>query len=314
MQPVCGEIGQRMRTNLKCAVCNHLMLLAISAAALFLLGQISRKAVASSPLEPSGKIKVTVGIPPIAYLVSRIGGEHVSVTTLVQPGQSPHTFEPLPRQMLEIEATELYFRIGEPFEDQLLEKLRDTNEKLAVVNLHIGGNEHLHGADSSGAHDPHIWMSPVWALAAADSIADVLARHDSAHVDQYHANLDSFTHQMRQLDVSISDMLRPYAGRRVYVYHAGFRYFCERYFLKQIAFEEKGKEPGAKWLAEVTGMAKKDGVSILFAQPQYSFKPVETIAGEIGARVVLIDPLAEDYPDNLKKIADFFVASFGQKK
>ena len=84
------------------------------------------------------RLPVFAGIPPLAYLVEQIGGEHVKVDVLVQPGQDPHTFEPTPQQILALGRAAIFFKIDMPFESVLLEKVQEGNRRLMVVDTTAG--------------------------------------------------------------------------------------------------------------------------------------------------------------------------------
>ena len=83
-------------------------------------------------------VEVFAGIPPVAYLVERIGGDRVHVEVFIQPGQDPHTFEPGPRQIQALGQAGLFFKVGLPFENQVLEKIRTTHPRLTVVDTTEG--------------------------------------------------------------------------------------------------------------------------------------------------------------------------------
>ncbi|MBD3367508.1 MAG: ABC transporter substrate-binding protein [Candidatus Eisenbacteria bacterium] len=74
-----------------------------------------------------------VTIPPQAYFVEHVGGDHVHVDVLVGPGQSPHAFEPTPKQMARLVESDVYFTIGLPFERELVRRIRDIAPELIVV-------------------------------------------------------------------------------------------------------------------------------------------------------------------------------------
>jgi zinc transport system substrate-binding protein len=252
-------------------------------------------------------LHVTASIAPVAYFAEKIGGEYVTVSTLVGSGQSPHTFEPTPHQIMDVSDAQLFVRIGEPFEDRLLEKIHSMRE-LTLVDLRSGITLH---SDSHGhAHDPHIWLSPVLMSKQVALIADALCRIDSVHSAQYRRNQVVLTAELHTLDSMIAALLKPYQQRKVYVYHTAFGYFCEQYGLVQVAVEQEGKEPNGKWLTQIIASAKADGVTTIFTQPQYSARGAQTVADEIGARVVEIDPNAHDYAGNLLSIAQQIAASF----
>ena len=152
------------------------------------------------------RLPVFVGIPPLAYLVEQIGGEHVEVDVLVQPGQDPHTFEPTPQQVRALAKAELFFKIDMPFEDVLLEKITESNQRLAVVDATRGIEKHAmdaacsgHGgpargeqdddAHAAGEPDPHVWLSPPLLKIMAENIAEALEQADPPHAQDYRKNL-----------------------------------------------------------------------------------------------------------------------------
>lgn len=84
------------------------------------------------------KLSVFVSIAPQAYIVERVGSPHVTVGVLVQTGQDPHTFEPTPRQVMALGRAVVYFKLGLPFEERVLGKLRSVGAGPAVVDMTRG--------------------------------------------------------------------------------------------------------------------------------------------------------------------------------
>ena len=74
---------------------------------------------AGQPAADRAKLPVFAGIPPVAYLVQRIGGRHVEVGMLVQPGQNPHIFEPSPRQVVALKGRSCSLRSACPLKTRL---------------------------------------------------------------------------------------------------------------------------------------------------------------------------------------------------
>lgn len=83
-------------------------------------------------------IKVFVSILPQTYFVQRVGGARVKVTVLVGPGQSPHAYDPTPRQMSELAKAKVFFRIGVPFEKSMIPKIESTFKNLTIVDTRKG--------------------------------------------------------------------------------------------------------------------------------------------------------------------------------
>lgn len=274
----------------------------------------------SDSAKTRGRIVAFVSIPPQQYFVERIGGEHVVVEALVQPGQEPHTFEPTLKQMGRVAGADVYFSIRIPFEERLLQKIRATNPKLKVVDTCTGityrrMETHYHdGAEAREAHgahegeregelDPHTWMSPRLAKVQAANICAGLKQVDPAHAGTYGANLQALVAELDALDTRLAQALAPFKGQPLMVFHPAFGYFADDYGLVQVPIEIEGKEPSLKQLEHVIADAKKEGIRVVFVQPQFSRKMAETVAREIGGAVVPMDDLAKDYIANLDETA-----------
>ena len=89
--------------------------------------------------------------------------------------------------------------------------------------------------------------------------------------------------------------------------------FAARYGLIQVPVEDGGHDPGPRHLAEVIDRAKADGSKSIVVQPQFSRKSAQTVADAIEGEVVVLDPLAADYPDNLLRITDTLVDRFANE-
>jgi zinc transport system substrate-binding protein len=87
------------------------------------------------------------------------------------------------------------------------------------------------------------------------------------------------------------------------VFHPAWGYFARTYGLEQIAVEMEGKEPKPADLKRLIRHARERGIKVIFVQPEFSTKSAEAIAKAIGGKVVLANPLALDWANNLKEIA-----------
>ena len=268
--------------------------------------------------EQEQPLKITVSILPQEYFVKRIGGDLVQVATLVQPGQSPATYAPTPRQMAGLATSAIYFRIGVPFENVLIPKLARSIPKLTIVDQHQGlemmllEDSHIEHGEDHGDLDPHTWLDPILALKQSVVIRDTLIRFDPKGATEYNNNFASLAQDLKNLDENLKKALKPFAGSSIYVFHPAFGYFCRAYGLTQKAINPKGKEPGARYLARLIEQARDDNVQIIFVQPQFSDKAARTIAQSIGGKVVALDPLAKNYLTNMQSIARQLATSFTQ--
>ncbi len=269
-----------------------------------------------------GPLRVFVSILPQKCFVDRVGGGHVEVSVLLPPGQSPATYEPSPRQMVALGEARVYFRVGVPFETQVVAKIRSALPDLEMVDTCEGielramapGEHHHHDGEAHGhgdEQDPHVWMNPRLVKAQARTICRSLCRLDPVHRADYERNCDAFEAELDRVDREIAASLSPFRGRAFYVFHPSLGYFAEAYGLEQVAIETGGKQPAARELTALIRRAKASGVRLLFVQPQFDRRTAETVAREIGGAVVPLDPLAEDYVSNLRHVASQIAGALG---
>ena len=271
-------------------------------------------------------ISVFVSIVPQQYFVQQIGKDFVHVQVMVQPGASPATYEPKPRQMAAISKAEIYFAVGVPFEKVWLEKIAAASSKMRVVHTdhgidkismtadhHHDGEERGHKAgphqDEHGEPDPHIWLSPPLVKIQARTILAALQEIDPARSAAYQRNHDQFVSAIDLLHDQLKRTFVGHQGHRFLVFHPAWGYFAHTYGIEEVPIEVEGKSPKPARLKMLIERARREGIRMVFVQPQFSTKSAQLIAREIGGQVVVADPLAKDWMDNLRNIAEKFKAA-----
>ncbi len=283
------------------------------------------------------KLPVFVSIVPLKTFVQQIGNDRVDVQVMVQPGASPHTYEPSPRQMVAISKTRIYFAVGVAFENTWLRKITATSPNMHVVHTDHGidkipmvGHHHAEDKhenheettdphpesedhhtnenhhDEHGGLDPHIWLSPPLVKQQARTIRNALQKIDPAHESTYAANYRRFVSRIDELDTELKAVFAGKQGLQFMVFHPAWGYFARAYGLEQVPVEVEGKSPKPAQLKELIDHAKDTGIRVIFVQPQFSTQSAELIAREIGGQVVFADPLAQDWSTNLREVADKF--------
>ena len=280
-------------------------------------------------------LEVFVSIAPQKWLSDKIGGQHLLTGVLIPKGQDPHTFEPTPKQVEALGRSQLYFTVGLEFEEQIINKIRQSGSKLQIIDCTAGIEklamaEHHHGgeaahmdmagkgeqqADGHGhdGRDPHVWLSPVNLKIMAAAMAKAMIAADPQNSRDYTANLEQLNRELDALDQKIAAQLQPYAGATFFVFHPSFGYFAKRYGLQQEAVEVEGKSPTPKQLSSLIAEAKADGVKVIFVQPQFDSRSGEVIAAAIGGAVVPLDALAGDVEGNLETMASKISSALARK-
>lgn len=354
---------------------------------LSVLGALAAFATPAAHAQDSAPLHVAVSVPPIAWMVDQLAGEHVEITTLVKPGDSPHAYDPTPRQVAELSTVPLYLAIGVPFEQVWLPRLVKNNAEMQVVHLeeglntrHFGSGEaHDHGHDEAHAHeqdahhdgdhddhdehdehhdehadheaheehhgehegheehhgehhdehadhqehgaqhdededlgeaDPHLWLDPQRMQTVVERAAEVLEARLPQHASEIDANEQRLLKTLSELDAQIAQTLAPYKGRNFLIFHPSFGYFADRYSLEQHAIEVSGREPTPREMATLITRAKDENIGTIFVSGQFSQTAAKRIASSLEAEVAVLDPLAEDYLDNLKHATEALKAGF----
>lgn len=258
-------------------------------------------------------VEVSVGIPPVAYLVGRVGGERVAVTTLLPVGRDPHSFEPSPGLVGELARARLYFSLDMPFERMLLNRLAGSGPRVVEVGrgikrLPMPADHHHHGEEVSNHHhegelDPHVWLSPRALTIIAAHTMTALAEFDPPHAAYYLDNYLELKGEIEALHHRLQELLAPLAGRSFYVYHPAFGYFADTYGLIQRGVEIGGKSPTPRQLINLIHHARHNRVRVIFVQPQFDPKSAAAVARAIDGVVAPLDPLAENVLANLEEMA-----------
>lgn len=262
-------------------------------------------------LQTYANINVVVSILPQQTFVKAIGGVKVDVSLMVKPGNSPHTYEPKPSQMIAITKADLYFAIDVEFEHVWLPKFKNSNSNLLVVDLAEGINKiHMASAHEGHSHahesdDPHIWTTPKNVKIIAKNIYNALAKQDSNNTSYFKNNLDTFLASVEHTDVQIKKILSTLKENRTFmVFHPSWGYFAKTYNLKQLAVEIEGKNPKPRELMHLIKEAKTEKAQAIFTQPEFSDASAKIIANELDIPVIKVSPMSANWSENLLNIAN----------
>jgi len=263
-------------------------------------------------------INTVVSILPEKTFVKAIGGDKVNVSLMVLPGNSPHTYEPKPSQMKDVAKADLYFAIGVEFEKVWLDKFKSLNSKMQIVDLAAGiekrsitdSHLHEHNAhhkemhETTHAKDPHIWTDPKNVETIAKHIYETLVEVDANNAAYYKTNYETFLAKVTETDRQIKEILSDTPkDTKFMVFHPSWGYFAHAYSLTQLPVEIEGKSPKPKELIVLINEAKKEKIKAIFTQPEFSDSMAKVMASELHIDVIKVSPLAENWSENLLKIA-----------
>lgn len=256
--------------------------------------------------QSSDQVRVVVSVAPQEEFVKAVGKDKVQVTVMVPSGADPHTYEPLPKQMQELSQAQLYLMVGSPLEFELtwMDKMRAMNPQMKVVNTSQGIT--LLPSQGESSSDPHVWVSPRNARVMVENTYQALVEVDPDNQKYYQENRDQYLKRLDQADQNLTQSLQKVNSKKILVYHPAWAYLCRDYGLEQISIEKEGKEPTSQDLTRLVDQARQENITLVFVSPQHNQENAQVIADELGGELVVVDPLASNYLENLAQVAEAF--------
>ena len=251
-------------------------------------------------------IPVVATFSVLGDMVKRIGGEHISLTTLVGADGDTHVYQPTPQAARVVAEADVLFINGLGFEGWL-ERLVEAAPfagSLVVATTgiepiafgdhddHEEGHEegHEEATDHHGEHgafDPHAWHSFTNAIIYANNIAAGLAQVDPTNAGFYYQNHQIFVNEIRELKAEADVIMAalPIDKRTVVTPHDGFGYFADLYNLRFEAPQglSTESEASAADVAKLILLIRKQEISAVFIESITDNRLMEQIANETGA-------------------------------
>lgn len=231
-------------------------------------------------------LHVVASMSIIADFARQVGGEHVTVQSLVPVGADPHVHEPRPSDARAVAEADLVLGNGvglEPWFDQLLEPadreaVRVTEELAPLVT-----------DDPEGAPDPHLWMVPSLATAYVERIAEALGERDPDHADDYQANAESYAARLEVLDAELAETLEavPPERRILVTSHDAYRYFADHYGFEvwPVVGVSTDEQPSAGRVQDLVDRLRDEEVPTIFVETTVNPAVIERIARDADVAV-----------------------------
>ncbi len=272
--------------------------------------------------EQQGKLPVAASFYPLAFLSEEIGGNLVSVTQVTPGGVEPHDYEPSPQELASVHDAKVFLMNGEGVDgwaDKIIDELRQSGvvtvrmtdsitpmDGFEETEEHEEGeheeDEHEEGHEEEhGGSDPHIWLNPVLVKKQVELIRDAFIGADAAHADTYRQNADRLLSALSALDADYRAGLARCDLKQVVTSHNAFRYMAKEYGFETLAISgiSPDEEPSSQRISELADFARANGVKYIFFETLVSPKLAETVADEIGAQALVLNPIEGLTPDDV---------------
>ena len=229
-------------------------------------------------------LKIFASFYPIYDFVKKIGKDRVDVSTIVPASIEPHDFEPTARQIIELQKADVIFINGAGFESWINKIgnpiVVDLSKDLPIENI-------------GSTPDPHVWLDPNLVKTYSKAIFEKLISLDPQNTDYYTNNFNEFNNKLELLNSDINTNLTNCALNDFIAFHDAFGYFAKRYGLTQHSIS--GSSPEAdinpQGIADAIKLAEQLGVNIIFSEDNIEPRLSNTIANEIGGKVMILSPI-----------------------
>jgi zinc/manganese transport system substrate-binding protein len=243
-------------------------------------------------------LKVVASFTVLADVVKQVGGDHVTVTSLVGPNGDPHEFEPSPTDAKNLNTAQVAFVSGEGLEGWMDRLISASGYKGTPVVASEGINTRTMEEDGQTVTDPHVWNSPVNVKVWVANIEKALTTADPADAAAFKANAENYTMKLDELDAYAHSTLDKIADdrRKVLTSHDAFGYFGREYnvrFLAPIGVSTESEASAAE-VAKLIQQIKTEHVKTYFFENSNDSRLVKQVAKATGA-----EPGGELYVESL---------------
>lgn len=264
------------------------------------------------------KMLVYTSLFPIYSFSKQIGGEHVTVQSIVPAGTEPHDFEPSPKVITELNQAKLFLINGAGYEtwiekisdnlDTSQTKVVNVSEGIELLNAEEEAEEHTtedeHGHENEGSSgDPHVWLDPTLAKKQADIVRQAFIEADPEHKDVYQKNYDALAAELDALDDEYVTALSTAKKKAFVTSHRAFSYLANRYGIEQIGISglSPSEEPSQKDLQNLIEIVEELEIKYVAFEELVENKIAKTVQQEAGVAAITLNPLENVTKEQFEK-------------
>lgn len=266
-------------------------------------GIVKKEAV---PSENGRKLSVIATFYPLENFAAAVGGDAVTVESIVPAGVEPHEYEPTTQDILKAYQADVFLLNGAGV-DAWAEKIRPELEARGVKVVQMSElmpllpaspeaeeeHEEEEEEHQESQFDPHFWLDPIFAEKEVLAIKEALIARDAAAQAVYAEGSDAYIEDLRALDAAYRTELASCKLHSIVTSHNAFSYMGQRYGFETIALTgiSPEVEPSSRRLAEIASLVKARGIKHIFFETLVSPKLAQTLAAEAGAEPLVFNPL-----------------------
>ncbi len=273
------------------------------------------------------RLRVVTATSDLRSLAKAVGGERITVSSLVPPGDKPEDYQPRLQDIGILKGARVVVRAGsgiDPWFDGLLTRSAKKNGRSGIERGEAG---HIDGSLTIAAQDPvavaagfargrrgrsagpypHYWLDPKTADDITAKIAATFSAMDPAGARNYEANREAFLLRLNSKIGEWEDRLKPLRGVPMIAYHNDWAYFAHRFKLDFVDFitTRDRAPPKRARIAELVQLMRKRGIRLIVSEPNQPERHAHRLAQQTGAKLVLLAGSVGVLPDAVDYISLF---------
>ncbi len=276
----------------------------------FFITFFSKKSfIVKNKTQQINQIKVVASFYPLYFLAQEIGGQWATVVNITPAGAEPHDYELTPADMIKIENSQLLILNGGHLEawGPHIKQLINPHQTVLIIAAAGLTNRQIN-RDGRSIVDPHVWLSPILAQRMVDKISAGFIKVDPQHRDYYQHRAQELKIKLQVLDQEYLQTLKDCQQKDIVTAHAAFGYLASQYQLQQvpIAGLSPNSEPSPKQLISLVKLVRKQKIKYIFFESLVSPKLADTIAQEVGAQTLELNPIEGLTPQEVQEGKNYF--------
>ncbi|MGD8107020.1 metal ABC transporter substrate-binding protein [Pantoea sp. FN0302] len=251
-----------------------------------------------SPALLAKTVTAVASFSVLADIVQQVGGEHVTVTSLVGRNGDPHAFQPSPRDSLALNKADVVFVSGLGLEGWMDRLVTASGYRGKVITASEGIHTRSMEEEGQKVTDPHAWNSAKNGAVYARNVMEALIAADPQDKAYFEQRGNAYIQKLEKLDAWAKETFAavPASKRKVLTSHDAFGYFAAEYgvhFLSPVGFSTEA-EASASEVGRLIQQIKQEKIKTYFIENQTDPRLVKQIAAASGAQ-----PGGELYPEAL---------------
>jgi len=255
---------------------------------LLLMGMIPLGNAGCGPADAAnGKLRVVVTTTIVADAVRQVGGDYVTVESLMAAGVDPHKYTPTAGDLGKLRQAQLVLYSGLHLEGKMADVLEKPVPgrgpgKAVTASL---TKDRLRFADGGHAPDPHVWFDVKLWMTCVECVRDELAQADPTHEAEYRANADRYLKELAALDLEVHRKIDsiPKEKRVLVTCHDAFWYFGSAYGIEVNGLQgiSTAEELGVNDVQELAQFIGRRRIPVVFAETSVPSKGLAKVLDSV---------------------------------